>query len=75
MQRRFGIGMCIRNSRGHFIKAQSNWHEGVPSPSEADALGSRDAILWLGNLRLSKVHIELDCKLTVDNIVDSFKNE
>jgi len=38
-------------------------------------LGLRDAILWLDNLGLSKVHIELDCKLVVDNIVDSSKNE
>jgi len=74
-QRCFGIGTCIRNSHGHFIKAQSKSYEGVPSPPEAEVLGLRDAILWLDNLGLSKVHIELDCKLVVDNIVDSSKNE
>jgi len=67
--------MCIRNSHGHFIKAQSKWYEGLPTPLEAEALGLRDAILWLGDLGLSKVHIELDRKLVVDNIVDSSKNE
>jgi len=67
--------MCIRNSHSHFIKAQPKWYEGVPSPSEAEALDLRDAILWFGNLGLSKVHIELDCKLVVDIIVDSFKNK
>lgn len=67
--------MCIRRSRGHFIKVQSKWYEGFPSPSEAEALGLRDAILWFGNLGLSKVHVELYCKLVVDNIVDNSKNE
>jgi len=74
-QQCFGISMCTRNSRGHFIKAQSKWYECFPSPSEAKALGLRDAILWLGNLGLSKVHIKLVCKLVVDNIVDSSKRK
>jgi hypothetical protein len=62
----FGIGMCIQNHRGLFVKAATTWHEGKPLPREAEAIGLRDAISWLG--RLSKVHIELDCKLVVDNI-------
>lgn len=73
-QRCFGFGMCIRNSRGHFIKALSKWYEGTPPPLEAEALGLRDAILWLGQMGLSKVHIELDCRLMVDSIVDGSIN-
>jgi len=74
-QRRFGIGMCIRNHYGHFIKALTKWYDGVPPPSEAEALGLRDAILWLGQLELSRVQIELDCKLVVDSIVDRTNNQ
>jgi len=69
-QRCFGIGMCIQNSRGHFLKAATCWHEGNPPPQEAEAIGFCDAISWLGRLGLSKVLIELDCKLVVDSIVD-----
>jgi len=32
-------------------------------------VGLRHAISWLGLLGLSKMQIELDCKLVVDNIV------
>jgi len=66
----FGVGMCLRNSRGRFIKALSKWYDSIPTPLEAEALSLRDAIYWLGQLDLSKVHIELDCKLVVDSIVD-----
>jgi len=65
----FGVGMCLRNSRGYFIKALTKWNESVPPRSQA--LGIRDAISWLGQLGLSKVHIELDCKLVVDSIIDN----
>ncbi|RHN48105.1 hypothetical protein MtrunA17_Chr7g0260151 [Medicago truncatula] len=64
-QRCFGIGMCLRNHQGHFIKALTKWYEGTPPPQEAEALGLRDAIIWLGHLGMSKVHTELDCKLVL----------
>jgi len=74
-ERAFGIGMCLRNSQGHFIKALTKWYNGIPPAQEAEATGLRDANLWLGHLGLSKVHIELDCKLVVDGIVDSSNNQ
>lgn len=67
--------MCIRNSQGLFIKALSRWFECTPPPLEAEALGLKEAILWLGELGLSNVLIELDCKLVVDSIVDGTKNQ
>jgi len=60
--------MCIRNHRGMFVKAATIWYEGKPLPREAEAVGLRDAIPWLGRLGLSKVLIELDCKLVIDSI-------
>jgi hypothetical protein len=62
--------MCVRNYKGHFLKATTFWHDGCPPPQEVEAIGLRDAIYCLGRLGLSKVLIELDCKLVVDSIVD-----
>jgi hypothetical protein len=67
--------MCIRNSEGSFIKALSRWFECTPPPLEAKALSLKEAILRLGELSLSNVLIELDCKLVVDDIVDGTKNQ
>jgi hypothetical protein len=71
----FSLGMCIWNSRRHFLKAVTCWHEGSSPPQEAEAIGLRDAIFWLGRLGLSKVFIELDCKLVIDSIVDRKTNQ
>jgi len=46
----------------------------VPPPLEAEALGLKEAILWHSELGLSNVHIELDCKLVTDSIVDRTNN-
>jgi len=74
-QKSFGTCICIRDHRGHIIKAATNWYEGNPLPHEAEAVGLRDTILWLGQLRLSDVHIELDFKLVVDSICDKNNNQ
>jgi len=44
------------------------------SSVRSKALGLKEAILWLGELGLSNVHIELDCKLVTDDIVDRTNN-
>jgi len=56
-QRCFEIGMCLRNVLGHFIKVLTKWYEGTPPPSEGEALRLKEAISWLGQSVLSKVHI------------------
>ncbi|PNX55505.1 60S ribosomal protein l23, partial [Trifolium pratense] len=42
--------------------------EGSPPPMEAEAHALKVAILWLGELGLSNVDIELDCLLLVEAI-------
>jgi hypothetical protein len=37
---------------------------------EAEAIGLKVAIIWLGEMDLSRISIELDCKLVVDDIID-----
>ena len=66
-QQCFGIGMCIRNTQGRFVKALTKWFECYPSPLEV--------ISWLGELGLSMVQIELDCKLVVEGIMDKSNNQ
>lgn len=53
-QQCFGVGMCIWNAQGDFLKALTK---------------------WLGESGLSVVQIELDCKLVVEGIMDSSKNQ
>jgi len=74
-QNSFGTCICIRDHRGHIIKPATNWYEGNPLAQEAEAMGLRDVFLWLGQLGLSNVHIELDCKLVVDNICNKNNNQ
>jgi len=66
----FDIGMCIRNARGHFMKARTVTYNGVPFTNEAEDRELMEAILWLGEMGMSNVSIELDCKLVVDVILD-----
>jgi hypothetical protein len=40
-QQRFGVGMCVRDSQGNFMKAGTLWYDGLLSPTEAEALGLR----------------------------------
>jgi hypothetical protein len=58
-----------------FLKALTKWCDYIPSPLEAETLGLKEVMLWLVELGLSKVQIELDCKLVVDCIVDRSKNQ
>jgi len=51
-----------------FIKTKTTWFLGVPRPHEAEARGLKEAIKWLGSMRLSKVSIKLSCKQVVDGI-------
>jgi hypothetical protein len=71
---RFGIDMCIRNNRGQFIKAKTMWFEGTPPTMEAEVIELKEAIIWLDEMDLSRMCIELDCKLVVDDIIDKSDN-
>jgi len=54
-QQCFGVGMCIRNAQAHFFKALTKWFDYYPTSLEAEALGLKEAIVWLGELGLSMV--------------------
>jgi ribonuclease HI len=64
----YGAGICLRDDKGDFIRAQTLWSYGNPLSHEAEAWGLKTTIFWLRNLGYSSVVIELDCKLVVDDI-------
>lgn len=66
----FGLGLCVRNDKGEFVKAKSMWFYGVPTPHEAEAKGLLEALKWMASLNLYKVTFELDCKSVVDGILE-----
>jgi hypothetical protein len=53
----FGVGMCIRDYRGHFVKANTAWFDGVPTLMEAEAWGIKEAILLTSSMELNFVDI------------------
>ncbi|KAJ1389017.1 Ribonuclease H-like superfamily [Sesbania bispinosa] len=65
-QNGFGVGLCLRDDKGQYIKSKVLYHHGSPPPREAEALGLLDALSWLGELGMLEVDIELDCKEVVD---------
>jgi len=67
----FSAGMCIRDDKGRFIRAQAIWSSGQLSPQEAEAWGLKQALLWLIGLGYTRVSVELDCKLVVDGMKGS----
>jgi len=74
-QQCFGIGIYIWNAQGHYVKALTKRFEYFPTPLEAEALGLREGITWLGELGLSMVQIEPDYKLVVEAIMDTSNNK
>jgi len=44
-------------------------------PYETEACGLKEAIIWLGDMGMSNVSIELDYKLVVDGILDKSTNK
>ncbi|KAJ1433914.1 Reverse transcriptase zinc-binding domain [Sesbania bispinosa] len=54
-ERSFGVGLCLRDDQGRFIKAKKG-------------TGLLEAINWLEELGVQAVDIELDCKVVVEAV-------
>jgi hypothetical protein len=50
------------------------WFEGTPPTMEAGVIGLKEAIMWLGEMDLSRMSIELDCEPVVNDIIDKSDN-
>jgi hypothetical protein len=42
---------------------------------EAEAVGLKEVIIWLGEMEISRMLIELDCKLVVEDVIDTSSNQ
>lgn len=61
-----GIGLCLRDEGGAFVKARTVVCDQNLEPHEGEALGLLIALEWTRDLGLSNVVFELDAKLVVD---------
>lgn len=72
-ENQFGLGMCIRDHLGEFRKGNTMWFHGTSAPQEAEAMGLKHA-LWLVELGLTSVSIELDCLLVVNGVKNGLRS-
>ncbi|PNX77982.1 cytochrome p450, partial [Trifolium pratense] len=64
---RIGLGICIRDETGAFIRAKTEWVEPKCEVHVGEALGFLSALRWVHELNLGPVDFELDSKLVVDS--------
>ncbi|GAU18498.1 hypothetical protein TSUD_366810 [Trifolium subterraneum] len=62
-----GIGICIRDETGAFVRAKTEWFEPKCEVHVGEALGFLSALRWVHELNLGPVDFELDSKLMVDS--------
>jgi len=55
-----------------FMAAKIFSYRGLPKLHEAEAWGLEETIIWLGNMSLSRVYIELHYKQMIYNIHNKF---
>ncbi|KHN38789.1 hypothetical protein glysoja_047929, partial [Glycine soja] len=64
----FGIGMCLHDDNGTFVKARTASSMSIPKPDEAEAFALKKSLEWIQSLHLQNVVVETDCKLVTDHI-------
>jgi hypothetical protein len=55
-----------------FMAASTSSYRGLPKLHEAEARGLEETIIWVGNMSLSRVYIELDYKQMIYDIHNKF---
>jgi ribonuclease HI len=70
----YGIGICIRDEKGEFVKAKLLRKETCIPPQETEAIGLYEALFWLRELGIQCVTIKLGCKSVVDGVVGNLTN-
>ncbi|MCH92466.1 60S ribosomal protein L23 [Trifolium medium] len=57
------VGVCSRDEQGRFMKAYTKQFQGTPSVAEAEAMGVKEALLWLWNTyrENAAIEVESDC--------------
>ncbi|KAL8495142.1 hypothetical protein ACS0TY_019348 [Phlomoides rotata] len=62
------IGMVIHNDSGEFVACRSLVIPGIYKVEEGEAMRLLEALLWLKQLSLQRVQIEVDAKLVADAV-------
>lgn len=66
--RKMGFGCVMRDSYGNFIAARElPWH-GLFKPGEAEAIGVREALKWIKEMKLDHVQVETNCLQVIKGI-------
>ena len=65
---KLGVGCVIKNTEEALVYAMSKMIPMYLFPTEVEALALKEATLWICQLHLSHVSIEMDCKSVVDVI-------
>ncbi|KAL6549455.1 hypothetical protein OROHE_008572 [Orobanche hederae] len=63
---RVGIGLCIRDHLGNFIRAKTHWFTPLTAVLMGESMGLHLAINWVRELGLKDVIFEMDAKMVVD---------
>jgi len=56
----FGLGMCISDEHGRFIKARAQWNYIDPTPTKAELWALLQGLLWIHELGVQNITIEID---------------
>lgn len=56
----FGLGMCISDEHGRFIKARIQWNYIDPTPTKAELWALLQGLLWIHELGVQNITIEID---------------
>jgi ribonuclease HI len=68
------IAACLRDDRGHFVKAFAKRYDGQPTIVEAEALGVLESIKWLHSSHIEASYIETDCLHVVQSLNNRSNN-
>ncbi|PNX85449.1 cytochrome p450, partial [Trifolium pratense] len=63
-----GIGMCIRDDQGRFVKGRTEWIEPILDVEIGKAVGLLSALKWIDELQFYDTDVEIDCKRVVDGL-------
>ncbi|KAL8149999.1 hypothetical protein AgCh_006858 [Apium graveolens] len=67
----YSHAFVVRNHHGQLIEARSKCMQGKISPELAEAIGVREALSWVKDMRYQNVEIETDCLQLVQAIRSS----
>ncbi|XP_026417229.1 uncharacterized protein LOC113312708 [Papaver somniferum] len=63
-----GIGLIIRNFAGTHQATRCIHSRGIRSAKQAECMGLWEAVQWVKELRMEKVHFKMDAKVIVDAV-------